>query len=102
MKVGRGEQAPVCRRMVRLCMCVCACPFVCVCVCSFVCVWVGVHVVHEHEGTMTWCCPVIYYMTYGHTPHERVHSATSRCNELTSVRKLDDRDPPGYPCHIRR
>jgi hypothetical protein len=49
VKVGRGQEVPLCQRMVRLCVC----PFVFVCVCSFVGVWVGVCVVHEHGDTMT-------------------------------------------------
>jgi hypothetical protein len=39
--------------LVRLCMCVCVWVWVWVWVCSFVCVCVDVHVVNQHESTMT-------------------------------------------------
>jgi hypothetical protein len=72
VKVERGEGPSVFRRMnantaiqvlVRSCVCVC------VCVCVLVCGWVVVHVVHEHERTMT--CVVLCFITWtrGHTPH---------------------------------
>ena len=55
--MGAGASVPKDGALVCVCVCVCVCPFDCVCVCSFVCGWVGVHVVHDHEGTMTCVVP---------------------------------------------
>ena len=57
MKVGMGAGASVPKDGALVCVCECVCVRSIVCVCSFVCVWVGVHVVHDHEGTMTCVVP---------------------------------------------